>query len=222
MNRPAYKKPGRVLVLWGVVCVALVALLGVYDVVLADYVVHLRENNYRTHLGFATERMEQEDYLGALKHVERAKELAPASFEPFAFAGSIHYRLKRWLLAIENMEQALKNGDPSRGPRMDILWSLIELKRYDEAAVFGERYIKEVEDNGPLLQHTAEAYIRAKHPEKAIPLLRRALDDSPENLHQLSRLAGAYKELGDDDAVAEIQARIVAIHEAIGQLGNSE
>ncbi|MCF6287566.1 MAG: hypothetical protein L3K26_20650 [Candidatus Hydrogenedentes bacterium] len=221
MKLPAYKKPGRVLVLWGVVCVAFVALLGVYDVVLADYVVHLRENDYRTYLGFAVERLAEEDYLGALKQAEHAKELAPDSFEPFAFAGSIHYRMKRWPLVIENMDQAIKNGDPSRGPRMDILWSLIELERYEEAAVFGERYIKEVEDNGPLLQFTAEAYLRAKHPEKAVPLLRQAMKQSPDNLRQLRRLYNAYKAMGKEKEAAEVQAQIDALYEAIDQLGNS-
>ena len=222
MNAVAYKKPGRVLIVWGVFCLAFVVLLAVHDVALARYTTHLRENDYRTHLGLAMECVERKDYLDALRHAERAKRLAPENPEPPACAGSIHYRMKNWARAIDNFNQAIKNGDASRGPRMDIVWSLIELERYDEAATLGAKYADEVVDNAPLLQHTAEAHLRAKRPEKALPLLQQALKTSPENVQQLNRIARIHRELGDDDAAADIEARIDAIDDAIGQLGNSE
>jgi tetratricopeptide (TPR) repeat protein len=221
LSTAAYKKPGRVLVIWGVTCAALAALLLAYDVALAQYGTRLQEQDYRTYLGIATEHLAGRDDLGALTNVELAKKLAPTNPEPYAYAGGIHYRLENWKQAIENLEKAVEFGDPSKGPRMDIVWSHIELGRHEAAAALGERFAAEVQDNTALLQYAAEAHLRAKHPEKAIPLLKQALRVSPDNLYQLSRLAGAYKALGKMEDAGEIQGRIDAIHDAIGQLGNS-
>lgn len=219
MGRDAFQRPSRVLVIWGVCCVAFASLLGVYDVVLARYADDLRENDYRTYLGLAAIHLEEKDYLAALKQVDQALALAPENPEPYAYAGGIHYRLKHWERAIENLQAAIDHGDDSRGPRMDIVWSLIELGRFEEAATLGESYAVEVDDNTALLQYVAEAYLRAEQPAKAIPVLERALEASPENLYQLSRLATAYGDVGNDAGKAEMQARIDAIHDAIGQMG---
>jgi len=219
MKRSAFKRPGRVLAFWSLACVGLAALLIGYDVALAHYGGHLRDTDYRTYLGLAWEEVQVADFVGAMAHAERAMELAPERPEPYAMAGSIHYRLKHWERARENMAKAIERGDRSRGPRMDLVWSAIELGRYDEAAELGARFASEVEDNAVLLQYAAEAHLRAERPAEAIPFLRRALAASPDNLYQLSRLASAYRDTGDAAAAAEIQARIDAIHDAIGQLG---
>lgn len=198
----------------------LAALLFGYDIALAHYAGQLRANDYRTYLGAAWEQVQAEDYIGAMQQVERAIQLAPDNPEPFAVAGSIHYRLKHWERAFENMTKAVERGDRARGPRMDIVWSAIELKRYDEAVALATQFADDVPDNAIFFQYAAEAHLRAGRPAEAIPMLKQALNAAPDNLYQLSRLASAYRDTDNTKAAEEIQARIDAIHDAIGQIGS--
>lgn len=220
MYRPTFKNPRRVLATWGALLVLGVAAIAVFDFRLATYAADLRANDYRTYLGEAIVLLESKDYLGALQQVERAKELAPDVYEPYAYAGGIYYRTNQWALAHANFSQAVEKGDPGVGPRLDIVWSLIELKRFDEAAAFGAKAVEEFPDNAMLPQYTAEALLKASRPAEAIPFLERALGQSENNVYLLDRLARAEEEKGDAAAAAKTRARIESIHEAIGRVGN--
>ena len=220
MNLPPYKKPGRVLTVWMVFCVLGGGLLYGADVGLARYADYQREYDYRTYLGYAEGRMALADYAGALTHLNHAKELAPESIEPYAFAGNIHYGLKHWDLAIENLQEAVAHGDTSHFVRLDIVRALMELEDYERAAALGEQFAKQVTENNAILQNAAEAHLRLGQPEKAVPLLELALASTPANLYQLSRLAGAYRTLGEEEKAMQTEARIGAIHERLGELGS--
>lgn len=220
MHRPTFRNPRRVLITWGVLLVLGVLAIAVFDFRLATYAADLRANDYRTYLGQAIVLLESKDYLGALQQVERAKELAPDVYEPYAYAGGIYYRMNQWAQAHDNFCQAVEKGDPGVGPRLDITWSLIELKRFDEAAAFGAKAVDAFPDNAMLPQYTAEALLKASRPAEAIPFLERALGQSENNVYLLDRLARAQEEKGDAAAAAKTRARIESIHEAIGRVGN--
>lgn len=220
MHRPTFKHPGRILAIWGALLVLAAVAIAVFDFRLATYAANLRANDYRTYLGEAIELLEAKDYLGALQQVERAKELAPDQYEPYAYAGGIHYRMNQWDLAHANFSQAVDKGDPGVGPRLDIVWSLIELKRFDEAAAFGAKAVEQFPDNAMLPQYTAEALLKAGRPGEAIPFLERALGQSENNVYLLDRLARAQEQKGDTAAAAKVRARIESIHDAIGRVGN--
>lgn len=220
MHRPTFKNPRRVLILWGLLWLAGVAGIVVFDVGVAGYAANLRENDYRTYLGEAVVLLESKDYLGALQKVEHAKSLAPEVFEPWAYAGGIHYRMNQWELAHANFKEAVEKGDPSVGPRLDIVWSLIELKRFDEAAEFGAEASAQFPDNAMLPQYTAEALLKASRPAEAIPFLEQALGQSENNLYLLDRLEVAHELAGQPEAASQVRARIERIHEEIGRVGN--
>jgi len=220
MYRPTFKHPRRVLAIWAVLWVLGAAAIIAFDVRLAGHAAHLRENDYRTFLGEAVLLLESKDYLGALQRVERAKALAPDVYEPYAYAGGIHYRMNQWDRACENFSRAVEMGDPNVGPRLDIVWSLIELKRFDEAAAFGAKAVEQFPDNALLPQYTAEALMKASRPAEAVPFLERALGQSENNLYLLDRLAKAHDMTGDAEAAAKARARIESIHEEIGRVGN--
>lgn len=220
MHRPTFKHPQRILAAWGISLVLGVLAIGLFDFRLSTYAADLRANDYRTYLGEAIMLLESKDYLGALQQVEKAKELAPEVYEPYAYAGGIHYRMNQWDLAYANFTQAVAKGDPGVGPRLDIVWSLIEMKRYDEAADFGAKAVTQFPDNAMLPQYTAEALLKAARPAEAIPFLERALGQSENNVYLLDRLARAQEQKGDPAAAAKVRARIESIHEAIGRVGN--
>jgi tetratricopeptide (TPR) repeat protein len=222
MERKAFQNPGRVIAIWSGACVALVVGLFGYDVALARYADHLRENDYRTYLGRAWEEVEAEDYVAAMQLAEEAKALAPEQPEPYSFAGSVHFRLKQWERALENMTRAIALGDPAPGSRMDAVWSAIQLQRYDEAIALGTEYVATLENKTPMLQYLAEAHLRADRPAAAIPYLEQCLQSTPDNLYQLNRLVTAYRATGKPDKAADIQVRINGILEAIGQLGTAK
>ena len=220
MYRPTFKHPRRILAGWGMLWVLGALSIAVFDFRLAGYAADLRANDYRTYLGEAVILLEAKDYLGALQRVEHAKQLAPDVYEPYAYAGGIHYRMKRWDLAYSNFSLAVEKGDPGVGPRLDIVWSLIEMKRYDEAADFGTRAAAAFPDNVMLPQYTAEALLKGGRPGDAIPFLERALAQSENNVYLLDRLARALEQKGDAAAASEARERIDRIHEAIGRVGN--
>ncbi len=220
MHRPTFKHPQRILVTWAFLWLLGAVSVGLFDFRLATYAADLRANDYRTYLGEAIVLLESKDYLGALQQVEKAKALAPDVYEPYAYAGGIHYRMNQWDLAHANFTQAVAKGDPGVGPRLDIVWSLIEMKRYDEAAAFGAKAVTQFPDNAMLPQYTAEALLKAARPAEAIPFLERALGQSENNLYLLDRLEAAHEQAGQADAAAKVRERIERIHEEIGRVGN--
>jgi tetratricopeptide (TPR) repeat protein len=220
MHRPTFKNPHRVLVIWGLLWVLGAVSIAVFDFRLSIYAAELRANDYRTYLGEAVILLESKNYLGALQQVERAKSLAPDVYEPYAYAGGIHYRLNQWDLACANFRQAVEKGDPGVGPRLDIVWSLIEMKRFEEAAEFGAKALEQFPEDVTLLQYTAEALLKAARPAEAISYLERALTRTENNVYLLDRLARAQEQKGDPAAAAKIRTQIDSIHEALGRVGN--
>lgn len=206
---------------WAGSCAAVVAILVGYDVALARYGEYLHENDYQTYLGLAWESVEAENFVDAMKHVDKAKRLAPNNHEPYSFAGSVHYRLGQWGPAYENMVKAIALGDSHPGSRADAVRAAIKLKRYDKAVELGLQYAEEVEDKASLLQYVADAHLQAGRPKEAIPYIEACLEKTPDNLYQLSRAETAYRAVGNQERAAEIQARIDTIHETIGQFGTN-
>jgi tetratricopeptide (TPR) repeat protein len=220
MHRPTFKNPRHVLILWSLLWLVGAVLIAFFNVRLSIHAAELRANDYRTYLGEAATMVESKNYLGALQQVERAKALAPDVYEPYAYAGGIHYRLGQWELAYTNFRQAVEKGDPGVGPYLDIVWSLIEMKRFNEAAEFGAKALERFPEDVTLPQYTAEALLKAKRPGEAIPFLERALSRSENNVYLLDRLARAHEENGDAVAAENIRDQIDGIHEALGRVGN--
>lgn len=188
--------PKRFFLIWGL---ALAGLLGAGiagNLALGFQVERWRGQDPKFHLAAASRFMTQKDYLSARTEIDKALDLAPALPEPHVTDGHLHYELKQWEKAIAAYKAAIAQGSPNPYLYGRILWCLMNLGRFEEAATFGLDCVAQGHGTASLGQDTAEACLRAGKPTEAAALLEAALRDSPDNTHLLERLAFAYQRAG--------------------------
>jgi tetratricopeptide (TPR) repeat protein len=215
MNRPPIRNPRRALFLWAVLLVLGVALAEAFTFSLAGYGRQLAANDYRTHLAAAFDRMNRFDYVGALAEIEYAKQKAPDVAELYARAGDIHYQLKHWREAIQEYRDAIARGNRDEGARLNVVWSLIELKRYDDAIAFGKAAIKEGFTLPALPRYIAEACFRSGKEIESVQFYEMALDGYHNDLYLLDHLRQAYLKTRQTAKAEALRLRIADIEASL-------
>jgi len=215
MGRPLIENTRRGLMLWCAAVALLLALIEAFDFGLRTYARERRKSDYRTYLVAATDLMGHYDYSGALAQVEEAKRRGPKAPEPYAVAGHVRYQLKHWSRAIAEYQEAIARGSRDEGVILNIVWALIELNRYDEAAAVGIKALDAGFSMPALPRYIAEADFRAGQLIKAIPYYELALKGYPNDLYLLDHLRQAYRSAGQLDKAKLMQARIADIEASI-------
>lgn len=178
------------------------------SMLLARHGRRLREGDYRTYLGYAADFVKKNDFPHALAEVEEAKRRAHDASAPYVIAGDIHYELKQWEKAIAEYNQALERKNQEAGPRLNKVWALIELKRYDEAVAFGSKAESEGFRSPAMARFIAEACFRAGKQADAIPHYEEALRGYPNDLYLLEHLRQCFTRTGQAARVKEMSERI--------------
>ena len=190
------------------------------NVALALHIGRVREWDYRVYLDEASKDVERNDLVVAAAHVEDALLRAPTQPEPHVMLGHIEYRLHHWERAIVAYRNAIERGSQDLGIRANIVWCLIEMKRYGEASARGRQMLDEGLSSPLLLRYIGEAEFRAGRLPAAIPYFEAALEAAPDDLYMLECLGQALAAVGgQQEKAARVQERIEKIRARFEQLG---
>jgi tetratricopeptide (TPR) repeat protein len=204
-----FTHPRRILAAWLALLLAGAALLGLGYAWLARHEARLREGSPWTHLKEAERLKNANRPQAAIAALQRAAELDPASPVPHEEMGRIYYtRQSDWTKAIESYRQALVLGSESIEARGKILWSLIHLGRYQDAAEFGIGCVQQGYEDPEFDRYIAEAYRRAGMHAESIPYFEAAVEAFPGDTLLLERLIQAYTAIGDAEKAAETDRRL--------------
>jgi tetratricopeptide (TPR) repeat protein len=215
MSRPLIENARRSLMLWCGALVLLAALIEVVDFGLRAHARERRKSDYRTYLAAAEDLRSRYDYPAALAQVEEAKRRGPKAPEPYALAGHIRYQMKYWSQAITEYQEAIARGSQDEGVILNVVWALIELNRYEEAAAVGIKALNAGFSMPALPRYIAEADFRAGKLPEAIPYYEKALNGYPNDLYLLDHLRQAYRAAGQMDKAKQIQTRIADIEASL-------
>jgi tetratricopeptide (TPR) repeat protein len=199
----------RILVIWATIVLAGYAVVLLSNVPLLRYGQYLREHDYRTYLAAADETMKLGDLTGALQRLERAFELAPADASlPYKVSGDVYYNFRKWDLAVAAYEKAVTLGDREVGVRQNVVWSLVQLKRYREAIDTAEKALAEGFTYPGLTRSLAEAYAASGDDTAAAACYEKAAKDTPDDPYILERLRQVCLRLGNTAQAEALRTRV--------------
>ncbi len=212
MERPPIRFPRRAMAIWLALWLGGFAALAAGNAALYRHVIQLRESDPRTYLAEADRLMKSGNLAGALAQVSSAIKRAPVDPLPRQVHGHVLFQFKQWEGAVIAYRAALDLGSRDQGAMTNLLWSLIQLKRYDEAIrVYGVPWIEQGNRNPAIVRNVAEAFVRASNWEEGLPYIESALDANPGDLYLMTQLERAYRNTGDTQ-------RAEQLHERIGEL----
>lgn len=207
-DQPVLQDARPVLVAWAAVLLLGVLLATGWQVGLAGYVGVQRSESPWTYLKAAEQYEADKNWARALEALQEAARRGPGSPVPYERMGFIHYEHRQdWAGALSAFREAIARGSTSLDVRGKIIWSLIHLKRYEDAANFGQQCISEGHTSPYFPRYTGEAWYRGNEQAKAIPFLEKALDDFPTDILLMERLIACYTTVGDMDSARKIEAR---------------
>lgn len=205
----------RALYVWGGALLALAAVIVAGNVALARHAALMRDLRPQTYIDRAQKAMEAGDFTGALAHWEEAYARAPGLHSVHKVRGDIYYAWRKWEDALAAYREALRLGSPAPGVRLNAVWSLVELGRYEEARDFGLACIQDGFQDPDLSRRTAEACFRGKLFADAVPLYELALAGYPRDLYLMEHLRQSCQQVGQMQKAREIQARIERIQSSM-------
>lgn len=188
---------------------------GVFNVWLVDYARRARENDPQAHIESALSSIGRSNLPEALLQLDRALELAPESAMAHFLEGEVRFALKQWEDALVWYDKALALGCREPGARSNKLWTLIELKHYNEAVNFGIQSMEEGYKDAVFSRYTAEALIRDGRGIEAIPYLTATLESNPGDLYVLEQLRLAYVQAGNIEDAQRMKDRISEVYMVI-------
>lgn len=206
-----YPDARPVLTLWAAVLgLGLLVAVG-WQAGLASYVGVQRTQSPWTYLKAAARYEEEQNWSQAIAMLQEASRRDPKSPVPHERIGLIHYQHRSdWLAAIAAFDDALRLKSDSLDVRGKYIWSLIHLKRFDDAAAFGQRCMDEGLKSPNFPRYTGEALFRANKYAEALPYLEKSLPGFPNDMLLLERIANCYRETGNTDKLGQIEKRIRA------------
>ena len=214
-QQPLVRDERRALRVWGLLLAVACALVVALNVGLARHARRMRDNDYRTYLAAATDLFQRDDLAGAIAQVQEALRKNPDAPEPHEMAGHVEYRLKHWDAAMAAYHRAIDKGSVDEGIRLNILWSLIELERHEEAAAFGEQCIAQGLKSPVFRRYIGEALFRAQAFSRAALFFEEALQGYPEDLYLLDHLQETYENIGETEKARAVAARIEDVQAVI-------
>ena len=200
---------------WIMLLVAAVVFAEGFTFSLQSHGRQMREKDYRTYLTKASVFLIQNSYADALAQVEEAVRRAPERPEPYNMAGHVHYQLKNWERAISAYETAVAKGSEDEGVRLNTIWALVELKRYDDAITEGNKAMAAGFTSATFPRYLAEACWRAGKIADAMPFLEQSLKGFPNDLYLLDHLRQGYAAMNQPAKAAEIQAKATDIEASL-------
>jgi tetratricopeptide (TPR) repeat protein len=206
-GRP-FKNPRSVFVVWSAVLALVLLTGGAANVALARYVQHMRENDPRTYLQEAQQRLNRDDLAGALEQVEQALQIAPGKPDGYRIRGLVHFRMKHWQEAFDCFQQAIQRGDLIEDTRLKSMSALMNMKRYEEALALGKRCIGESYPHWSWHWYMATTYRALGKYAEAIPYYENALKGHPNDLYVMDQLAQAYRITGNAEKAEAMERRI--------------
>jgi tetratricopeptide (TPR) repeat protein len=215
MSLPAFANPRKAIVVWTLALIAVLAFTGALNYGFRLNAREMRENDFKTYIAAADECMNRHDYPEALKQAEEAKRRAPNAPEPYAVAGHVRYQLRHWGIAITEYQAAIARGSCEEGVFLNIVWALIELKRYPEAAELGTKALTAGISQPALPRYIAEAYFRDDKMAEAVPYYEMSLKGYSSDLYLLDHLARSLKGAGQKEKAEEIQRKIADIEASL-------
>ena len=208
---PVYQDARPVLVLWVAALLLGVLIAAGWQVGLAGYVGVQRAESPWTYLKAAEQYETDKNWARALEALQEAARRGPKSPTPYERMGLIHYEKRQdWTAALGMFREALQRGSDSVDARGKTIWSLIHLKRYEEAAAFGQQCIDAGHRSAYFPRYTGEAWFRANAHAKAIPYLETALKDFPTDVLLMERLLACYTKVGDPEKARKMEDRLHA------------
>jgi len=205
-----------ILAAWAVGLGGLAGLTVWGNVAMARYGAHVRDRRPETHIALAVEAAEKGNFHDALAHWRDARDRAPKRPDVHKVLGDFQFELTHYELALRAYKEALECGSISPGVRLNALWCLVQLERYQEALAFGRLCVQEGMTDPDLYRRMGEACFRAKMFAEAIPLYNKALDGYPNNLYLMEHLRQAYQGARQPKRAKDMAARIVALENSLG------
>ncbi len=206
-----YSDARPVLTVWAAVLAVFVLVAIGWQAGLASYVGVQREQSPWTYLKAAARYEEQQNWGQAIAMLHEAAKRDAKSPVPHERLGLIYYQHRNdWPAALGAFDEALRLKSGSLDVRGKYIWSLIHLKRYDDAAAFGQRCIDEGHQSPNFPRYTGEALFRARKFAAALPHFEKALAGFPSDMLLLERIADCCRETGDTEKLKQIEKRIRA------------
>ena len=217
MERPPIGNPRRAMAIWLASWLCGLGALAAGNAALYRHVQTLRENDPRVYLAEADRLMKAGNFAGALAQVSEAIERAPKDPLPRQVHGHVLYRFKEWAEAVDAYRAALDLGSRDEGTMTNVLWALIQLKRYDEAIrVHGVPWIEAGVRNPSIVRNVAEAFVRASNWAGGLPYIELALELNPGDIYLMTQLEQAYRNTGDTARAEQLHGRIGELERAGG------
>lgn len=214
-EKDTISNPKRFFILWGMILAVVFLATIAGNFALAMLVKTRSENDPRLHILAAQKHLAEKRYSDARLEIDRALVLIPTSPEPYMLSGHLHYDAQQWEDAIADYRTAIGYGSGDQYVDGRILWCLIHLRRFDEAAEYGRASLASGRGTSSLNSDTAEAYRRAGKLAEAKSFFEMALSDSPGSVDLMERLKGVCQAMGDQQEVAAIQSRIDGVRSTL-------
>jgi len=216
MAARAHTPPRLILAGWAMGLCALAVLTAWVNVRLVRYGAYARDRRPETHIALVLQAAEEGDYRRALNHWRDARDRAPERPDVHKVLGDLQFELKHYELARRAYRDALDRGSTSPGVRLNALWCLVQLERYQEALAFGRLCMQEGMADPDLYRRTAEACLRGKMFAEAIPLYEKALEAYPNNLYLMEHLRRACLGAGEERKAEDLADRIAVLEDSLG------
>lgn len=213
MKRRRFKYPQLVLAVWVLLLAAGTALSIAYNWRIYDHVEEVRATDPNPALSLAEDLMNRNRVAEAWEQVGIARQHNAEHPRVWQVAGDLHFRVEQWEEARTAYERAIELGTTHKGAYLNLLWSLIKLQYYRDAANLGREFMRffatHFDDHDPIFpRYVAEALVRRGDRVEAIPYLERALDGYGNDFYLMQNLAQAYRLAGRLEESRAMQARI--------------
>lgn len=152
----------------------------------------------------AQSRLEKHDVAGAVRHLKKAVEIAPAYSAAWNYLGTIAYQSREYTQACDYFQEALKHEPEAYAPRVNLGGALLALGRVREALEYNREAVRMRPDDALAHSQLGQNYFQLGQLELATQHLKKAksLDVAHFSFPQLL-LAEIYRLKKDEAAMRE-------------------
>ncbi len=146
----------------------------------------------------AQQKLSDRDVAGAIRHMERAVELAPHFVEVWNHLGTIAYQSSRYPEAEKYFRKALEQDAGAYSPLVNLGGVLLNLKRYPEALAYNKEAVRQRPDDALAQSQLGMNYFWLGDEEQALKHLTTARQLDPAHFsHPQMLLAEIYLRRND-------------------------
>jgi Tfp pilus assembly protein PilF len=157
--------------------------------------------------------LERHNHESAVKHLERAVELAPQYANAWNTLGTIAYQTRQYLRAEECFRNALKQDSRMFEPLVNLGGVLIHLRKLDEAYEYNLQAVLARPNDALANAQLGMTYFEVGNSEAAEKYLKRAAEIDPSHFSHPQLLLGEiYLRRGDTKSAAQVLAAFLERH----------